>query len=437
VNHATSRQHLVDIYHAAIAAIQPDRAVCAGLELSVPDTAQPLHLLAIGKAARTMLRAAVTWCAERGVPVTGGVCISHEQTGTSLPETFVVSHGDHPHPDDASTAAAHLLRTYVQSHVHPGSHAVVLLSGGTSALIGAPAGVLTAGAYRACCRMLLRSGLDIHAHNALRRQLAMWGNGRLGAALQQAGAAVTVLAISDVPGDAPVSIGSAPCIATEVSPAENEVMLAAASLSDDERSALRDALWLAAPSSVRTSVDIVHHIVSSNQLARAAVAAAAGTALRATVIPELLVDDAMHCGAIIARQLVESRATVQGPTLFCWGGEPVVSLPADAPPGGRMQALALAASRALHEAGGEDTHGITILAAGSDGRDGATDAAGAVVDGRTWAAIESAGHDAEALLAAHDSHTALRSAGCLIPAFASGTNVNDLVIALVEPPHDR
>jgi hydroxypyruvate reductase len=98
-----------------------------------------------------------------------------------------------------------------------------------------------------------------------------------------------------------------------------------------------------------------------------------------------------------------------------------------------MQALALAAARTLHEAGADAPQGITILAAGSDGRDGATDAAGAVVNNGTWAAIQSAGHDPAALLAVHDSHAALRAAGCLIPAFASGTNVNDLVLALVEP----
>jgi len=96
-----------------------------------------------------------------------------------------------------------------------------------------------------------------------------------------------------------------------------------------------------------------------------------------------------------------------------------------------MQALALAAARALHAAGGR-ARGITILAAGTDGRDGATDAAGAVIDGRTWQAVLDDGYDPAVLLAAHDSHSALRGAGALIPAFASGTNVNDVVIALVD-----
>jgi glycerate 2-kinase len=420
------------MYLAAITAIQPDRAVCAGLDVSVTDLSRPLHLLAIGKAAHTMLRAALSWCEAHAVTVAGGVCISHEQTAPSLPPGFVTTPGDHPQPGEASATAAMALKTYVQTHVHPGSVAVVLLSGGTSALIGAPAGALTAAMYRSSCSLLLRSGLDIHSHNALRRQLAMWGNGRLGAALQDAGATVIVLAISDVPGDAPVSIGSAPCIPTPVSEAANEAMLRATALTEPERVLLRDALRIAAPSSVNGSADIVHHLVSSNLIAREAVAAAAGETWRSIVIPDLLVDDATRCGEMIARHLVEARATVLVPTLFCWGGEPVVSLPATAPPGGRMQALALSAARTLHEAGVDAAHGITILAAGSDGRDGATDAAGAVVDGSTWATIGMTGHDPAALLAAYDSHAALRAGDCLIPAFASGTNVNDLVIALVE-----
>ena len=97
-----------------------------------------------------------------------------------------------------------------------------------------------------------------------------------------------------------------------------------------------------------------------------------------------------------------------------------------------MQALALAAAHTLHESGSA-ARGITILAAGSDGRDGATDAAGAVVHADTWAAVRLATGDPQALLDAHESHSALRLSNSLIESFHSGTNVNDLVIALVVP----
>jgi hydroxypyruvate reductase len=122
---------------------------------------------------------------------------------------------------------------------------------------------------------------------------------------------------------------------------------------------------------------------------------------------------------------------VHSSRLVCWGGEPTVMLSgSDAPPGGRMQALALALARGLHDAG-HDARGITILAAGTDGRDGNTDAAGAVIDAQTLAHMRDVGrspeHDAEVFR----SHDALASVSALIPAFASGTNVNDIVIALL------
>jgi glycerate 2-kinase len=109
-----------------------------------------------------------------------------------------------------------------------------------------------------------------------------------------------------------------------------------------------------------------------------------------------------------------------------------VTLPGpDAPPGGRMQLLAMLIAKQLHEAG-RDAHGITVLAAGTDGRDGATDAAGGVVDARTWAAMRAVGREPERDLAAFRSADALRAVQATVPAFVSGTNVNDLVVAVLE-----
>jgi len=428
----TPRQRLETVYRAAIDAIQPARAVHAGLADAALDVGAPIHLLAIGKAARAMLGAALTWCDTRGIGAVGGVCISHERSTLTLPAGFVAAHGDHPQPHDASASAAALLHTYVSERVHAGNVVVVLLSGGTSALIGSPAGALTHDDYRACCSALLHSGLDITAHNAIRRVLSRWGNGRLGSALHAAGAQVTVLAISDVPGDAPASIGSAPCIATVMDAAACDAVLATASLTEAERTRLRDALRAVRPDVADDFPPIPHRVISCNRIAREAIASAAAELGLATTLPPIALDGEAHaCGATIVRELLDVAPALRTATLWCWGGEPVVSLPPGAPPGGRMQALAMAAACALHEAGGR-ARGITILAAGTDGRDGATDAAGAVIDARTWQLILDGGGDPVLLLAAHDSHAALRGAGALIPAFASGTNVNDVVIALVD-----
>ncbi len=428
------RQQLEAIYRAAIVAIQPDRAVRCGLDDASLNLDQPLHLLAIGKAAETMLASALSWCSSHGIVPVGGICISHIDERAALPNTFDVARGDHPLPGDGSLAAAASLREYVSRRVERGAQVVVLLSGGTSALIGAPAGALTSKVYRDCCEVLLRSGLDIHAHNALRRQLSMWGNGRLGAALQYAGASVKVLAISDVPGDALESIGSAPCITTPASPEESAAIIDASALDAAERELLRASLRIANAQTPAEVLAITHTVISSNRTAReAVVVAAAEMGMRTALMPEVLVGDAHHCGERIARELVSMRASAHEPLLCCWGGEPIVSLPAHAPPGGRMQALALAAAGTLRSLGDAATE-ITLLAAGTDGRDGATDAAGAVVDAQTWEAVRAAGGDPQALLDAHDSHSALRLSESLIPEFMSGTNVNDLVIALLHDP---
>jgi glycerate-2-kinase len=113
-----------------------------------------------------------------------------------------------------------------------------------------------------------------------------------------------------------------------------------------------------------------------------------------------------------------------------WGGETTVHLDAKSPAGGRCQELALAAAGAL-DALGDRGHGIALVAAGTDGRDGPTDAAGAIVTADTWRAIASTSRDPARDLAKHEAHAALESAGALLPSKLTGTNVGDVVIGLV------
>jgi hydroxypyruvate reductase len=129
-----------------------------------------------------------------------------------------------------------------------------------------------------------------------------------------------------------------------------------------------------------------------------------------------------------ARQLSAKLRSMRGtgPALLVAGGEPVLRVQGDGC-GGRMQELAL---RVAVEIAGEE--GITLLAAGTDGIDGPTDAAGGFVDGGTRARIAAAGLDAGAALARSDSHRALAAAGDLFAPGATRTNVADVVVALVD-----
>jgi hydroxypyruvate reductase len=144
--------------------------------------------------------------------------------------------------------------------------------------------------------------------------------------------------------------------------------------------------------------------------------------------------EAARLGESIARDLIARRSR-GGDAGACivWGGEPTVTLTgsgATTAGGGRCQELALAASRVLRQAG-DGASGIALLAAGTDGRDGATDAAGAIVDAETWPAIAEAGVNPAHALAEHRSYAALRVAHALVPRRDTGTNVNDVVIGTI------
>jgi glycerate 2-kinase len=164
----------------------------------------------------------------------------------------------------------------------------------------------------------------------------------------------------------------------------------------------------------------------------AAAKRAAELGLAPEVVEMPLAGEAVTAGASVADSLLNNcvRLSIPQPTKrpVCriWGGETTVSL-GDHPAGlgGRSQELALAAARSLSEA-----RGVTLLAAGTDGRDGPTDAAGAIVDGTTWNAIAAAGRNPHHDLTGHDAYPALASVGALVKPGLTGTNVMDIVIGI-------
>jgi glycerate-2-kinase len=176
--------------------------------------------------------------------------------------------------------------------------------------------------------------------------------------------------------------------------------------------------------------------------------ASAADRARAAGIDEVTIEsipitgEAAIAGVRMASDLIARRKRARGPHItrcVVWGGETTVTIPegatldggtAASPLGGRCQELALAAARSLADAD-ERAAGITLLAAGTDGRDGPTDAAGAIVDRGTWRTIASAGRDPARDLARHDSHRALDAGGALFRPGLTGTNVMDVAIGLL------
>lgn len=317
---------------------------------------------------------------------------------------------------------------------------IVLISGGTSSLIAAPLRGQSESDLTQLYELLLDSGLDIAAMNTVRKRFTRWSGGRLALAL--APAATHCLAISDVIGDDLSTIGSGPCVPDPSRIADVLRILQSAGLymriSQTHREYLTGVMRGMSPDTLKATHPAFAHVtarvIATNHGALAGAAArATERGMTANIVATPIAGSAAATGEQIADALLRARGNGSGLRCTIWGGETTVALPIGARAtggGGRCQELALAAARVLNDAG-EAGQGISILAAGTDGRDGSTEAAGACVDGTTWGSIRATSRDPAIALTHHESHSALRSVGAVIPRRLTGTNVMDVVIGVI------
>lgn len=319
----------------------------------------------------------------------------------------------HPRPDTRSLMAGLAVVEFVE-RLPRNARLLWLISGGASSLVEVLSPGITLAELQHVNRWLLGSGLDISSINAVRRRLSrLKGGGLAELAAPRPGLA---LMISDVPGDDPAVIGSGLLHRSRggnalPGPLPAEVADVLARCPEPERAA-------AAPVATR--------IVASNRHARAAArhrARGCGR-LRVRAGRGEFAGDATTLGRSFARRIA---AAAPG-TVWIWGGESTVILPANPGRGGRNQQLALAAALALAR-----KQGVTLLAAGTDGIDGASDDAGAIVDDSTCARGAEAGLDAPEHLLRADSGRFLEACGDLLHTGPTGTNVGDLVLGVRDP----
>ena len=416
--------------------------------------------------------------------------------GIAVPPNVTVSVGDHPVPGPGSLDAGDAIDAAVQEVDGGDVVVVLISGGTTALAAAPVAALSQAlgDAERAqnhianLAETLLESGLAIHEMNAIRRRLLRWGAGRLAVALHARGAlAIPVFAISDVIGDDPATIGSGPCSPDPLDAASFLALVDAHDVRGSLERGMGEYLGILGTGAVpevppagHPAFARVHYqLVARNADAVAALAAAAREAGIEEVIVEEqpLAGDAAALGDALARRaLVAVRDVPRGArALYVAGGEPVVHLRATferawadgeeedeaasaGPPGGaidvgtgeviplqsvsdepmrggRMQLLALTAALALEEAaahGRRDVRRITMLAAGTDGRDGPTDAAGAIVDAAVPALARRGGRNPERDAATGRSNYPLDAAGALLRHGPTGTNVMDVVAILVD-----
>ena len=359
---------------------------CVRAALTEPAlSAAPAHvwLAAIGKAAESMAlgaHEALGAAIERTLLITRDAPTAAQFAAGGAIEILL---GAHPLPDERSLAAGARLLAWVEG-LPPEAQPLFLISGGASSLVE----VLEAGAtlhdLEQLTRQAFAQGIAIGELNARRAALSRIKGGRLAARLH--GRPAQALFVSDVPQDDPRVIGSG---------------LMGPAASGEDR--------------------VERRVVASVDDAVAAVAAAAaGLGLTVHAPARRFEGDAVRLAARFAHELSLTSAQ-----LCVWGGESTVQVPPHPGRGGRNQHLALAVARLL--AGHAD---LLLLAAGTDGIDGVTEDAGALVDAETCSRITLAQLDADRCLQQADSARALAASGDLVHTGPTGTNVGDLVIGL-------
>lgn len=411
------------IWRGALARLPAD-ALVSGALASEPLPPGPVRVLAVGKAAGAMMAAALRALGGRA---RDPLCVLPE--GAPAPAGATAVAAGHPRPTPGSLAAGRAVLAWARAG--GGTPALVLVSGGGSALAFAPAEGIAPEDKAEAVHALMRAGATIQQLNALRKHLSALKGGRLGALL--APAPVRVLVLSDVPGDDLSTIASGPLAPDPTTYAD--ALAAAAALGAPLPPAVRVHLEAGArgereetPKPGDPRLARIRHAILAGpvHLARAAADVARARGFAAEADPAPLAGDV---AAVAARLATFARAHAGGgPRLLALGGEPTIRLPpgAAAPDGGRAQHLALLAAREI------DGLSAAVLAAGSDGRDGPTEQAGAVVDGGTLAAARAAGIDLDGALAAARSGPACVALGTAIPREETGTHLCDLVLVAAE-----
>jgi glycerate-2-kinase len=414
------REALVAIWRAAVGAVHAGRALEPALASG--SFAPEIELLAVGKAASAMAEAARRVLGERLV---GGLVTTKDGHGRALPG-LDLREASHPLPDARGLAAAESALERAAGGPRT-RDLLVLVSGGASALWPAPVRGVSLADKRAVTDALLRAGADILETNAVRKHLSRIKGG--GLARAAAGRRVATYLISDVAGDPPDAIGSGPTAPDPTTHRSALDALARHGLLDSIPAAARAHLEAGAQGRVPETpkpgdacfARVEHRVVATLDDALVA----AGRAARERGLASVALGRALDGEAELVARALASRALEGAAALFVAGGEPTVRVRGHGR-GGRMQHAALAFALAI-----EGQAEVIALFAGTDGSDGPTPAAGAIVDGSTAARARALGFDPAAHLARADSFPLLEATGDLLVSGPTDTNVGD--VALVWP----
>lgn len=400
----------VHIVTSAIDAVKPDAAVRRALHgMTFPGR---VFLVAVGKAGWQMAHAALQ-CLPT-TPTQGIVVTKYGHVTAELPGIRCMEAG-HPVPDENSFAAAQAVLD-MTADLSPADTVLFLLSGGGSALFEKP--LVPSAELQSITRQLLACGADIVEMNTIRKRLSAVKGGRFAA--HCAPAQVQTIVLSDILGDPPDMIASGPTV-PDLSTCD-EALKIAQKYDLQLSPAARACLGSETPKHLdNISLQIIGSV---RELCSAAAAQCCVLGYEPLYLTDRLNCEAREAGRFLAA-IARSHAADGKKLAFIAGGETVVHLTGHGL-GGRNQEIALAAAEMLHS-----LPNAAVISVGSDGTDGPTDAAGGYADGDTQSALASAGWNITDALRQNDAYHALQAVDGLICTGPTGTNVNDVSIALV------
>jgi len=438
---AALRRHAAGILDAALAAVDPARAVARyvrlrGSSLRIGRRAYDLSrigrifVVGAGKAGASMAAALEAILGDR---LTAGIVTV--KYGYTLPLTRVqLVEAGHPLPDDAGRRGADAILDLLTG-VTADDLVLCILSGGGSALLPSPVPPIALEEKVEVTALLLRSGATIREINTVRKHLSRIKGGALARAAAPARLAVIVL--SDVIGDPLDAIASGPASPDPTTFADALEILERYGLEDRVAPAVLEVLRAgAAGRGIETlkpgdptfaNVDVV--VIGSNRVAAAAAARkAAALGYASLLLTTCLEGEAREAARVLAgigRSARLSGIPASPPACLIAGGETTVTVHGTGK-GGRCQEFVLSAAQAI------DGWPATVIAAfGTDGTDGPTDAAGAVADGATIERARALGLSARRALAGNDAYPFFAALDDLIVTGPTNTNVNDLYLILV------
>lgn len=409
----TLRQDADTIIASSLKAVLPDAAVRRALESEAfcPQGGRIL-LVAVGKAAWQMAHTAV---AVLGHVDEGIVITKYGHVRGTIPGVTCYEAG-HPVPDDNSFTATEKVLTMVQNLTAKDT-VLFLLSGGGSALFEKP--LIPGAELQEITNSLLAGGADIVEMNTIRKRLSAVKGGRF--ALACAPAKIFSIVLSDILGDPLDMIASGPAV-PDSSTGEQAIAIARKyrlPLSKEANACL-----------TQETPKVLNNVTTQITGSVRELSKAAADACRTLGYTPILLTDRLCCEAREAGSFLGSIARThagQGQKLaFIAGGETIVHLTGNGS-GGRNQELALAAAPEL-----SGLSGCCVFSIGSDGTDGPTDAAGGYTDGDTCASLAAHGLDVFTVLQNNNAYPALKAVDGLIITGATGTNVNDVSVALIQ-----